>query len=67
MPECPISSYNEDFDSISPSKPRLFIITKSDLMDVSKKATIEKRFGSSMLLWLDLRNPKSKNIIINKP
>nr|WP_318026929.1 ribosome biogenesis GTPase YlqF [Mycoplasmopsis bovis] len=63
---CPISSYNEDFDSISPSKPRLFIITKSDLMDVSKKATIEKRFGSSMLLWLDLRNPKSKNIIINK-
>lgn len=63
---CPISSYNEDFDSISPSKPRLFIITKSDLMDVSKKVTIEKRFGSSMLLWLDLRNPKSKNIIINK-
>ncbi|WP_331838391.1 ribosome biogenesis GTPase YlqF [Mycoplasmopsis agalactiae] len=63
---CPISSYNEDFDSISPNKPRLFIVTKSDLMDVSKKSAIEKRFGSSMILWLDLRNPKSKNIIINK-
>nr|WP_318027704.1 GTPase [Mycoplasmopsis bovis] len=66
MPDAQLAAYNEDFDSISPSKPRLFIITKSDLMDVSKKATIEKRFGSSMLLWLDLRNPKSKNIIINK-
>lgn len=35
-------------------------------MDVSKKSAIEKRFGSSIILWLDLRNPKSKNIIINK-
>ncbi|WP_029513241.1 ribosome biogenesis GTPase YlqF [Mycoplasmopsis primatum] len=63
---CPISSYNEDFDSIMPNKPRLFVITKSDLMDKSKKNKIEKRFDNSQVLWLDLRNAKSKNIIINK-
>ncbi|MGZ9756398.1 ribosome biogenesis GTPase YlqF [Mycoplasma sp. 4423] len=63
---CPISSYNEDFDQISPQKPRLFIITKSDLMDVSKKQQIQKRFANEQLLWLDLRNKRSKNIILNK-
>ncbi|MGV2392461.1 UNVERIFIED_CONTAM: hypothetical protein O8I53_05490 [Campylobacter lari] len=47
---CPISSYNEDFDSIAPQKPRLFIITKSDLMDISKKEMIMKRFSDGTLL-----------------
>ncbi|VEU60457.1 GTPase [Mycoplasmopsis bovigenitalium] len=61
---CPISSYNEDFDSIAPSKPRLFVITKSDLMDTSKKEMIEKRFKGSKVLWLDLRKQSSRNIII---
>ncbi|WP_406617092.1 ribosome biogenesis GTPase YlqF [Mycoplasmopsis adleri] len=63
---CPISSYNEDFNAIAPQKPRLFIITKSDLMDKSKKDMIQKRFGNETLLWLDLRNPKSKKIILEK-
>ncbi|MEE3928373.1 ribosome biogenesis GTPase YlqF [Mycoplasmopsis ciconiae] len=63
---CPISSYNEDFDLISPNKPRLFVITKSDLMDASKKERINKRFGSSNILWLDLRKAKSRNLILNK-
>ncbi|MBZ4218372.1 ribosome biogenesis GTPase YlqF [Mycoplasma tauri] len=63
---CPISSYNEDFDQIAPQKPRLFIITKSDLMDLSKKQLIEKRFGNSNLLWLDLRKTNNRKIILNK-
>ncbi|WP_396888587.1 ribosome biogenesis GTPase YlqF [Mycoplasma sp. CSL7475-4] len=62
---CPISSYNEDFDAISPHKPRLFVITKSDLMDKTKKAVIEQRFKGSTLLWLDLRKQKSRSIILN--
>ncbi|MHA3786464.1 ribosome biogenesis GTPase YlqF [Mycoplasma sp. VS276A1] len=63
---CPISSYNEDFDKIAPQKPRLFIITKSDLMDKSKKDKINARFKGEKLLWLDLRNQSSKKIILNK-
>ncbi|UUM19360.1 ribosome biogenesis GTPase YlqF [Mycoplasma sp. 1018B] len=62
---CPISSYNEDFDKIASNKKRLFIITKSDLMDTNKKELIKKRFQNETLLWLDLRNNKHKNTIIN--
>ncbi|WP_027121150.1 ribosome biogenesis GTPase YlqF [Mycoplasma leonicaptivi] len=63
---CPISSYNEDFDKIAPHKQRLFIITKSDLMDTSKKSAINNRFGNEQILWLDLRKQSSKKIILNK-
>ncbi|WP_029608628.1 ribosome biogenesis GTPase YlqF [Mycoplasma simbae] len=62
---CPISSYNEDFDSIAPQKPRLFVITKSDLMDKNKKQHIEARFKGSTILWLDLRKQSSRQIILN--
>ncbi|ADN68751.1 ribosome biogenesis GTPase YlqF [Mycoplasmopsis fermentans] len=62
----PISSYNEDFDNIAPQKPRLFVITKSDLMDKSKKEKIQKRFQNEKLLWLDLRQLKSRNQILNQ-
>lgn len=63
---CPISSYNEDFDQISPQKPRLFIITKSDLMDKSKKDKITNRFKNEKVLWLDLRKKSSKQVILNE-
>lgn len=63
---CPISSYNKDFDQIAPTKPRLFIITKSDLMDPSKKTMINEKFKDKHLLWLDLRKPNSKKIIEDK-
>lgn len=63
---CPISSYNEDFDQIAPNKQRLFIITKSDLMDVNKKEMITKRFYGSEILWLDLRKQSAKKIILSK-
>lgn len=41
----PISTYNEEFDAISPQKPRLFIITKIDLADESKLEKIKNRFN----------------------
>ncbi|EFF41151.1 ribosome biogenesis GTPase YlqF [Mycoplasmopsis alligatoris] len=63
---CPISSYNEDFDKIAPTKPRLFIITKSDIMDQNKKTLITSRFKNENLLWLDLRKSKSRNLILAK-
>ncbi|BAP01321.1 GTP-binding protein [Mycoplasmopsis californica HAZ160_1] len=63
---CPISSYNEDFDSIAPQKPRLFIITKSDMMDLNKKSMIQARFKGSTLLWLDLRKQSSRSVIIKQ-
>ncbi|KKB26916.1 50S ribosomal subunit maturation GTPase [Mycoplasmopsis meleagridis] len=62
---CPISSYNEDFDLLSPHKKRLFIITKSDLMDINKKEQIAKRFSTDKLLWLDLRKTTSRNKILS--
>ncbi|UUD35124.1 ribosome biogenesis GTPase YlqF [Mycoplasmopsis caviae] len=62
----PISSYNEDFDKIAPQKPRLFVITKSDLMDKNKKQKIQKRFQGEKLLWLDLRVAKSRNQILSQ-
>ncbi|WP_406614030.1 ribosome biogenesis GTPase YlqF [Mycoplasma corogypsi] len=63
---CPISSYNEEFDTIMPQKPRLFIITKSDLMDKNKKQKIESRFKGEHVLWLDLRKASAKKVILNK-
>ncbi|WP_416321940.1 ribosome biogenesis GTPase YlqF [Mycoplasmopsis felis] len=63
---CPISSYNEDFDQIASNKQRLFIITKSDLMDFNKKEMITKRFYGSEILWLDLRKQSAKKIILSK-
>ncbi|VEU77187.1 ribosome biogenesis GTPase YlqF [Mycoplasmopsis columbina] len=62
---CPISSYNEDFDAIAPHKPRLFVITKSDLMDSEKKNKIQQRFKDEKVLWLDLRKNKSREMILS--
>ncbi|UBX97605.1 ribosome biogenesis GTPase YlqF [Mycoplasmopsis synoviae] len=63
---CPISSYNSDFDLISPQKPRLYIINKSDLMDKAKKDQINNFYKDKNLLWVSLRKQSSKKIIFNK-
>ncbi|WKX02306.1 ribosome biogenesis GTPase YlqF [Candidatus Mycoplasma mahonii] len=41
----PLSTYNEEFDKISPNKPRLFVITKTDLADLDKLPSILKTFN----------------------
>ncbi|WP_436358900.1 ribosome biogenesis GTPase YlqF [Mycoplasma sp. 480] len=62
----PISSYNEEFDKISPSKPRLFVITKSDMSDKSKINKILSRFNSenSKVIFVNLKENSSKKIIL---
>ena len=42
----PLSSYNEEFDKIAPQKPRLFVITKSDLSDLNKLNKIITKFNN---------------------
>ncbi|UWD34128.1 ribosome biogenesis GTPase YlqF [Mesomycoplasma molare] len=63
----PISSYNEEFDKISPEKPRLFVITKSDMADKSKIQKILERFDntSSKVIFVNLKDNKSKKIIFS--
>ncbi|WGI36730.1 ribosome biogenesis GTPase YlqF [Mesomycoplasma lagogenitalium] len=63
----PISSYNEEFDKIAPEKPRLFVITKSDMADKNKINTILKRFennSSSKAILVNLKENISKKIIL---
>ena len=43
----PISSYNEEFDKIAPSKPRLFVITKTDLADTDKLNAVMHKFNKT--------------------
>ncbi|QSF13493.1 ribosome biogenesis GTPase YlqF [Mycoplasma sp. Mirounga ES2805-ORL] len=61
---CPISSYNEDFDSIEPNKPRLFVITKSDMMDQTKKNLIQSRFKNEILVWANLKQNSTRKLIL---
>lgn len=62
----PLSSYNEEFDNIAPHKPRLFVITKTDMADLQKMPLIRNKFNSknSLLLEVNLKKSSSKNKII---
>ncbi len=61
----PISSYNEEFDEISPHKPRLFVITKIDLADFSKLEKIKTRFNNKkdFVLLVNLNKKSSRKKI----
>ena len=61
----PISSYNEEFDSIAPQKPRLFVVTKTDLADSKKLDRIQQRFNhenDSVIFTNLLKNVNRKKI-----
>ncbi|WP_240532068.1 ribosome biogenesis GTPase YlqF [[Mycoplasma] collis] len=63
----PISSYNEDFDKISPHKPRLFVIAKKDYGDENKLELLIKKFensNKSKAILVNLKNNSSKKIIL---
>lgn len=62
----PISSYNEEFDKIAPKKPRLFIITKEDLGDLSKIEKVKSRFNNPVdkVIVANLKNNSSKKKIL---
>jgi len=62
----PISSYNEEFDKIGPTKPRLFVITKRDLADQNKLDKIKSKFNHSndKVLVVSLKSKSSQKKIL---
>ncbi|AAT27605.1 ribosome biogenesis GTPase YlqF [[Mycoplasma] mobile] len=62
----PISTYNKEFDKISPKKPRLFIINKIDYGDVKKYQKLERYFRTenSDVLFTNLKKQNTRSIII---
>ena len=64
----PISTYNEDFDKISPNKPRLFVISKPDLADTSKVKNLIQKFNhkADKAIIVDLKKPKAHKIILKQ-
>jgi len=63
----PISSYNEEFDKIAPTKPRVFVLTKVDLADKSKLNKLMNKFNNpkNKVISVDLRKHSSKKKIFN--
>ena len=51
----PLSSYNDQFDSISPQKPRLFVFSRADLIKPEKLKPFLKAFN----------NPLDKCVVVN--
>lgn len=51
----PLSSYNEELDTICPNKPRLFVFSKSDYANLTRLNQIIGKFN----------NPQDKKVIVN--
>lgn len=64
----PISTYNEEFDAIAPHKPRLFIVTKTDLADPTKLDKIRNRFNheSDTVIFANLTKNSFRKKIQNE-
>ncbi len=64
----PISSYNEEFDLIAPSKPRLFVVSKVDKADNLKINKVKKKFNyeNDSVIFCNLTNNKFKKIILKE-
>ncbi len=62
----PLSSYNEEFDFISPNKPRLFVFSKSDYANVKKLNNIIEKFNNEndCCVVVNLKKNISKQIIL---
>ncbi len=64
----PISSYNSEFDDISPSKPRLFVISKKDYADESKISNIVSHYKNDVddCIIVNLKKKSAANKIVKK-
>ena len=64
----PISSKIKDIDEIIKNKPKILIMTKSDLCDLKETELIKKYYESLnyKVILLDLKNNKNINIILEK-
>ncbi len=64
----PLSTYNEELDDLAPNTPRLFLVTKHDLSDLSKKDFITKQLikKHGNVLWVNLKKQSAKKIILKE-
>lgn len=62
----PLSSYNEDFDSIEPNKPRLFVFSKSDYSNLNRVSKAISKFNNKndKCVVVNLKKNSSKIKII---
>lgn len=64
----PLSTYNFEFDKISPNKPRLIVLTKIDLADKPKALRLVKQHfanNKNIVVSVNLKEQNSKKIILN--
>lgn len=61
----PLSTYNADFDHLAPHKPRLFVITKSDLGDQKKLPALKAHFNhpKDRVITVNLKKPQTSKQI----
>ena len=64
----PLSTYNEEFDKIAPTKPRLFVLTKLDMADETKIDALKAKFnhGIDKVIAVNLKKSSSKSKIIKE-
>lgn len=64
----PLTSYNDEFDKIAPQKPRLFVFSKVDLVDINKLNKILPKFKNENddFVSVNLKSPSSKQKILKK-
>lgn len=64
----PLSTYNEEFDKIAPTKPRLFVLTKLDMADPTKIDALKSKFnhGIDKVIAVNLKKSSSKTKILRE-
>lgn len=62
----PLSSYNDEFDKIVPSKPRIFIFSKSDYTNIDKLNKILPKFNNKndKFVVVNLKQNSSKQKVL---
>lgn len=62
----PLSSYNDEFDSIAPNKPRLFVFSKSDYTNEQKVKKTFSKYNDQRdkCILVNLKQNSSKNLIL---
>ena len=64
----PLSTYNEELKNLAPNTPRLFLVTKQDLSDPTKKEFITKQLikKHGNVLWVNLKKQSARKIILKE-
>ena len=65
----PLSTYNSNINKLAPNTARIIVVSKSDLSDLKKKDSINKKLQSDnieAILWLDLHKKSSRTKILKE-